>query len=76
MLTNRPVIVPDTSVIRIVSHGEDDSAFLTIDGQIGEPLQQGDAFVCRSSENALQLIRPPRMLFFDVLRAKLKWGER
>jgi NAD+ kinase len=76
MLTNRPVIVPDSSVIRIVSHTQDDEAFLTIDGQVGEPLRQGDEIVCRSSEHALHLIRPPRMLFFDVLRQKLKWGER
>jgi NAD+ kinase len=76
MLTNRPVIVPDTSVIRIICQAEDGSAFLTIDGQIGEPLQKGDRIVCRSSRHTLLLVRPPRMLFFDVLREKLKWGER
>jgi NAD+ kinase len=32
--------------------------------------------VCRSSQKIVSLIRPPRMLFFDVLRQKLKWGER
>ncbi len=76
MLTNRPVIVPDSSTIRIVCQAEDESAFLTIDGQIGEPLKKGDQVVCRSSRQTLMLIRPPRMLFFDVLREKLKWGER
>lgn len=76
MLTNRPVIVPDTSAIRIIVQAEDDSAFLTIDGQIGEPLKKGDQIICRSSNYCLMLIRPPRMLFFDVLRQKLKWGER
>jgi NAD+ kinase len=76
MLTNRPVIVPDTSVIRIICVAEGDSAFLTIDGQIGEPLQKGDQVVCRSSHHTLLLVRPPKMLFFDVLRQKLKWGER
>jgi len=76
MLTNRPVIVPDSSTIRIVCQAEDESAFLTIDGQIGEPLQKGDQVVCRSSRQTLMLIRPPTMLFFDVLRQKLKWGER
>jgi NAD+ kinase len=76
MLTNRPVIVPDSSTIRIVCQAEDESAFLTIDGQVGEPLKKGDQVVCRSSRQTLMLIRPPRMLFFDVLREKLKWGER
>lgn len=76
MLTNRPVIVPETSLIQIVCHGADGSVFLTIDGQIGEPLREDDTVICRSSPHALHLIRPPRMMFFDVLRQKLKWGER
>jgi NAD+ kinase len=76
MLTNRPVIVPDTSVIRIICQAEGDAAFLTIDGQIGEPLQKDDQIICRSSQHTLMLVRPPNMLFFDVLRQKLKWGER
>jgi NAD+ kinase len=76
MLTNRPVLVPETSVVRVVSHGPDESVFLTIDGQIGGPIQEGDAVVCRSSHYSLLLVRPPRMMFFDVLRQKLKWGER
>jgi NAD+ kinase len=75
MLTNRPVIVPDTSIIKILNHGVE-GIFLTIDGQVGEPLHPGDYVVCRSSPNAIQLIRPPKALFFDVLREKLKWGER
>ncbi|MCU1291918.1 MAG: kinase [Bryobacterales bacterium] len=75
MLTNRPVIVPDSSVIQVLSHGEE-GTYLTIDGQTGEPLFKGDRVVCRSSQNAVSLIRPPKLLFFDVLREKLKWGER
>ncbi len=75
-LTNRPVIIPESSTIRVVSQAENDAAFLTIDGQVGEPLCKGDQLVCSTSAYAIHLIRPPRMLFFDVLRAKLKWGER
>lgn len=75
MLTNRPVIVPENSVIQILNHGED-GTYLTIDGQVGEPLSRGDHIICRASAKTIQLIRPPKMLFFDVLREKLKWGER
>jgi NAD+ kinase len=75
MLTNRPVIVPDTSVIQILNRG-DGMIFLTIDGQVGEPLARGDRIICRASPHSIHLIRPPKMLFFDVLREKLKWGER
>ena len=70
------IIVPDSSVIRIVNRAADDDTYLTIDGQVGEPLRHMDQVICRSSSYCLQLIRPPRSLFFDVLRQKLKWGER
>jgi NAD+ kinase len=76
MLTNRPVLVPDTSVIEIVCKAPRKEAYLTIDGQVGEPLIENDRVVCRSSEHQVHLIRPPKMFFFDVLRQKLKWGER
>jgi len=76
MLTNRPVLVPETSVIRVISRGPGETVYLTIDGQVGTPIQEGDMLVCHSTQYALHLIRPPRMMFFDVLRQKLKWGER
>lgn len=76
MLTNRPVLVSDTSVITIHNLARGEDAYLTIDGQVGSPLREQDRIICRSSDNWLHLIRPPRMLFFDVLRQKLKWGER
>lgn len=75
-LTNRPVIVSDSSVIQILNLNESELAYLTIDGQVGEPLSEQDRVICQSSKNFVHLIRPPRMLFFDVLRQKLKWGER
>jgi NAD+ kinase len=76
MLTNRPVLVPETSVIRVTSRGPDESVYLTIDGQVGLPIREHDVVVCHSSHYSLLLTRPPRMMFFDVLRQKLKWGER
>jgi NAD+ kinase len=76
MLTNRPVIVPDTSTIAVVNRAGDLDAHLTIDGQVGEPLRTGDKVICSRSPHTLHLIRPPKSKFFDVLREKLKWGER
>jgi len=75
-LTNRPVIVPDSAVIQVISHAADDHAYLNADGKIGEHLKRGDRLVMRRSAHTLNLIRPPRLLYFDVLRQKLKWGER
>lgn len=76
MLTNRPLIVSETSVIEIRSIGPEEGMYLTIDGQVGTPLEHGDKVMCRSGDWSLLLIRPPRMQYFDVLRQKLKWGER
>jgi NAD+ kinase len=76
MLTNRPVLVPETSRIRVISRGPDESVYLTIDGQVGTPIRERDTLVCHSTLYELHLIRPPRQMFFDVLRQKLKWGER
>ncbi|HEX4595492.1 MAG TPA: NAD(+)/NADH kinase [Bryobacteraceae bacterium] len=76
MLTNRPVLVPDNMVIRVICRASDHEAFLTVDGQVGEHLLHEDHIVCRSSDHHVHLVRPPKMYFFDVLRQKLKWGER
>ena len=75
-LTNRPVLVPSDLLISIVNRAVDETAFLTVDGQVGEPLQEGDRLDCRRSEFFVHLVRPPDKSFFDVLRQKLKWGER
>lgn len=76
MLTNRPVIVPEGFEIDLLNLAADGDAWLTVDGQVGEPLRKDDHVVCRRSEQAVHLVRPPKMMFFDVLREKLKWGER
>ncbi len=76
MLANRPVIVPSSSVITVVNRAADLDAYLTIDGQVGEHLNEGDRIECRISDYSLHLVRPPHKMFFDVLRQKLKWGER
>ncbi len=75
-LTNRPLIVPSEMTLLLFNRATDQDAFLTIDGQVGEPLMRDDRVECRISGNSLHLIRPPATLFFDVLREKLKWGER
>ncbi|MBI2677426.1 MAG: NAD(+)/NADH kinase [Candidatus Koribacter versatilis] len=75
-LTNRPLVVPDESEIAIEVKQPQEEAYLTVDGQTGEPLRQGDRIVCRKSKHTIQLLHLPQRSFFDVLRTKLKWGER
>lgn len=76
MLTNRPVIVPDKSVIQVINRSDDQTTYLTIDGQVGELLKRGDRVICRHSEHSISLIRQQENMFFDVLREKLGWGGR
>lgn len=74
-LTHRPLVVPDTSKIDIVVNTGHDEAYLSIDGQVGMPMYDGDRVACRKSERQVKLLRI-KGTFFDVLRAKLKWGQR
>jgi len=74
-LTQRPVIVPEEAVIRVTLLGGTNT-YLTVDGQLGELLKAGDHVVCRRSEKTVGLVHQPDLLFFDVLREKLKWGGR
>ncbi len=73
-LTHRPLVVRDTAEIRINVRSIDEEAFLSIDGQVGLPIANGDTILCRKSEYKVQLLRV-RKTFFDVLRTKLKWGQ-
>ncbi len=74
-LTHRALVVHDKSEIVIVVNMEQERAFLSIDGQVGMPLQDEDRVVCRKSEHHVKLLRISKT-FFDVLRTKLKWGQR
>jgi NAD+ kinase len=74
-LSLRPLVVPDTCAIEIVVNTGLDEAYLSVDGQIGMPMYDGDRLACRKSEHQVKLLRI-KGTFFDVLRAKLKWGQR
>jgi len=74
-LTHRPLVVPDSVAIEILVKSADDEAFLSIDGQIGIPVLQGDKLICRKSPHLTRLLRL-RTTFFEVMRTKLKWGQK
>jgi NAD+ kinase len=74
-LTHRPLVVRDTSQIEIVVMTGEEEAYLSIDGQAGMPMLDGDRVYCRKSQYHVKLLHT-QGTFFDVLRAKLKWGQR
>ncbi len=75
-LTLRPMVVPGTSHIEVRVEGVPDQTFLTVDGQEAIQLRLGDELRCRRSDFSVKLVRLEGNSFFDVLRSKLKWGER
>jgi NAD+ kinase len=74
-LTHRPLVVRDSVEIEIVVKTGDEEAYLSVDGQVGMPVRDGDRVVCKRAEYKVQLLRI-RRAFFEVLRTKLKWGQR
>jgi len=74
-LTHRALVVRDGSEIVIENKSGEEDAFLSIDGQIGMPVLEGDLVRCRKCEYRVKLLRM-RKTFFEVLRTKLKWGQR
>jgi len=75
-LTLRPIVVPGGSRIQVVIEGIPDQTFLTVDGQEAVQLRIGDELRCRRSDHSVKLVRLGDNGFFDVLRSKLKWGEK
>lgn len=74
-LTHRPLVVPDSAEIEILLRSEDEVAYLSLDGQPGLDMRDGDRVRCRRSQHEVSLFRTGTD-FFHVLRNKLKWGER
>ncbi len=74
-LTHRPLIVPGNVEIEVTLTSKDDGAMATLDGQVGVSIAQGDTVVIQTSEHRTRLIRFPESNYYDVLRAKLKWGD-
>jgi NAD+ kinase len=74
-LTNRPIIIPDTSVIQIKMGTEsEETVILTFDGQVGFELHYGDKVIISKSVENIKLFRPPDHSYFNILRTKLMWG--
>jgi len=75
-LTQRSLVVSADRTISVGLEAGTADVFLTIDGQVGQPMQAGDRVEVRRSTNRFPLIRNPAMSYWQVLRQKLHWGER
>jgi NAD+ kinase len=75
-LSNRPIVVHDDSVIKIIVHKGALAAQVSCDGQLSQPLEPGDHVMVRKHTHTLRLLHPPGHDFFTVLREKLNWSEQ
>lgn len=75
-LTLRPLVVPDTSVVEVTLETPRESVYLTVDGQEGDEMGEGDRVRIRRHADPVRLVRTgdPRSIF-EGLRSKLHWGE-
>lgn len=76
-LTNRPIVVTDESIISVtITASFDEKVYLTLDGQVGIELQEGDSVEVRKALHKTSLVMSRSRDYFELLRTKLKWGER
>jgi NAD+ kinase len=73
-LAVRPLVLPADTRIEVEVRGPSTEVVLTIDGQEGEALVEGDRLVVQRGDAAVPLIRMPGQSFFSTLRRKLHWG--
>jgi NAD+ kinase len=76
LLTLRPIVVPGSVNVTIRIEGVPNQTMLTADGQEAVDLNLGDAVHCCRSKYSVRLLRLHQNGLFNVLRSKLKWGER
>jgi len=74
-LSNRPIVVPDDAEIELILKTGKEEVALTLDGQVGFPLEVADRVVIKKSRTTFNLIQPSNRNYFDVLRDKLRWGR-
>lgn len=77
-LTHRPLVLADSAVINVRVHSRDGDGetILSLDGQLGTPLANDDTVEIRKGLACVPLVQSDDRTYFDVLRSKLRWGER
>jgi len=75
-LTNRPIVMASDAVITVELKCMNEAVFLTLDGQVGVELKCGDVIRIAKSEHRTRLVISSSKNYFEILRTKLKWGER
>jgi NAD+ kinase len=72
----RPLVVSERSLVEVVLRTDKTETYLTLDGQVGHPMRAGDRVQVRRDRSHVLMVRSRRKNYFEVLRHKLRWGER
>jgi NAD+ kinase len=75
-LTNRPIALPGTASLAVTLLTDSPDVILSVDGQAGSAVTAKDVLQVERAPARIRLIRDPQKTYFQVLRTKLKWGER
>lgn len=76
-LTLRPLVIPDTSEVKVHLSDRPGHVLLTLDGQNSVSLQENDyVTIRRYLKHSLKLVCSPNRDYFSLLREKLKFGAR
>jgi NAD+ kinase len=73
-LTNRPIILPGSSAIRVSLATLEQGATVTLDGQLSFTVKYGDSITIRKSRYITTLVSSPHRGYLEILRTKLGWG--
>ena len=74
-LTQRPLVLPKMCRVAIsVLDTRGGEVHLTVDGQVGCELQEGDRVSVRTSDRPLQMLVPAGVDLIEVTRNKLPWA--
>ncbi len=73
-LTNRPIVIPDNSKIKVELTTENEAVRVTLDGQEGCDMFTGDVLEIQQAQTAMKLIQAPGKNYYQILRKKLHWG--
>lgn len=74
-LSNRPIAIPDSAVVRVKLVSRSEGVSLSLDGQVVSPLRLNDIVEVKKAKYRVRLIKHPTKNYYEILRTKLKWGN-
>jgi NAD+ kinase len=74
-LSNRPIAIPDSAIVRVKLVSRSEGVSLSLDGQVVSPLRLNDIVEVKKARYRVRLIKHPTKDYYEILRTKLKWGN-